>query len=163
MMHLKTVPTVSRRSRLRLLVVVLFAIFLAAQGALSFVTKPEPYPSIRMPGFGTSPSSDGLFSTSQTLITIRYDDGTATTPAIEELMHGVRFSVAGPAFNHVFPAAGSGQISDAVRVWLREKAFELGDGAQPMTLEICRISAHVNVQTGQIVDQTPCANTKVAL
>lgn len=150
-------PKLARR---RLAGVILFGVLLIAQGVYSFAVEPEPYPAIRMPSFGAAPTRDGLFPSRVVSITVTYVDGSTENPRVYEIMNGVRFSAARPALNFAF--APGKAIDDATRTWLRDRAREVGRGADPARVEICWQDAAVEVRNAHIVNAKPCEMTVVA-
>ncbi|MGJ8505904.1 hypothetical protein, partial [Glaesserella parasuis] len=55
----------------------IFAVFLVAQGVYSFRVSPEPYPVIRMPGFQTASTPQGIRTVSFVEGTVDFADGTS--------------------------------------------------------------------------------------
>ena len=137
-------------SRRRLWVLVLTGLLLAAQGAYSLSTRPEPYPTVRMPVFGNAPTEDGLWETESLGVTVGYTDGTTSSAGVRELMGGVRGNWARPTLENAFWSDGDRPraVDDPeTRAWLTERAREVGDGREPAWLEVARCEVDVDVRT----------------
>jgi hypothetical protein len=157
-------PAAGRR---RLAVLAAVVAVLCAQGVYSFVVTPEPYPTVRMPGFGGGPTADGLFATTEVEITIGYADGSTVRPHVDELMAGIRDTARrkslDSAFRPVDGAAGRAIDDPEVVAWLRAQAERLGDGDVPRFVEMCWRDGAVDARTGRYVDQEPCDVTRIEL
>lgn len=150
-------PKLARR---RLAGVILFGGLLFVQGVYSFAVEPEPYPAIRMPSFGAAPTKDGLFPSRMVSIKVTYVDGSTGNPRVSELMNGVRFSAARPTLN--FALAPGKSIDEPTRSWLRDRAKEVGPGADPANVEICWQDAAVDIRNAHVVNAQPCETTVVS-
>lgn len=119
-----------RRKRLQFFLVLIVAVTLPAQGAYSFSTENEPYPTIRMPSFGDAPTSSGYFVDDYLDIRVELSDGRTIHPSPDRLASDVRFSSARKILDLAFRPTGDGipnpnASNPAVVSWLRSHASDL--------------------------------------
>ncbi|MEX5263389.1 hypothetical protein RF640_05065 [Kocuria sp. CPCC 205231] len=146
-----------------LIVVALFGLFLVTQLAMSSIVDPEPYPTIRMPGFGAAPDSNGMFDTKAVDISIHYEDGVTINPHVADVMRGFRYSSATHSFNYVFSESEISRVDKEVAEWLAARATDLRPHSSPSYVEICWYSFQLDISTVEEVDATPCELRRVNL
>lgn len=157
-------PAISSQSRLRVFVILGFCALLAVQGVLSFATRPEPYPTIRMPGFAASSIDNERFENVTTVsVTIEYEDGPTINPHPAELMDDFKPSSARPSLDHVFRVDSGASVSPEVTDWLHDRAQDLGDGNTPTHVEFCWQEVAIEIATAESVDEQPCETTRIEL
>ena len=154
--------------RRRVIILATLALGLAVQGIYALGASREPYPAVRMPGFGSAPSSDRLFATTTIDITIGYTDGSVRHPHLVKLMGDFRFSAVTTSADHVFhPRNNQGVVRPAddpeVRAWLAERARDIGDGTAPIYVEFCWRNGQLNVSSAQIIKSQACEMQRVNL
>ena len=143
--------------------VVVFAILLVVQGYFSFVIKPEPYPSIRMPNFGFAAAEDGTFEISMARAEVLTSDGSLQSLSPAELMAEFRFSTARPSYDYLFLSDQSPGVTPAVKNWLRERIKQLGMPGSPVEIRMCWHRPSVSVKDASIVRDTPCTWRSIRL
>lgn len=149
----------TKLAKRRLMALAVFGGLLLSQGVYSFAVEPEPYPAVRMPSFGASPTRAGLFPGRMAYVKVTYADGSTVNPRISEIMDGVRFSAARPTLNYVFKPGKA--VDDQTRLWLKTRAKAVGDGSEPTAVEVCWQDAAVDVHNAQVVGAKPCETTVV--
>lgn len=147
----------------RLVLVALFLVFLAIQGAISFKVRPEPYPIIRMPSFGLAASSDGTYPVTFVTGSVDFADGTSAEIDPYAIMSTLRFSTARPSLDYVFGPSAEGEISPNVRDWLRDRVASVTGRDDASDLRLCWEKVSVHVQDAGISDRQPCQLTEVVL
>lgn len=156
------------RARKRLAIVVAFGLFLVLQGVYSFATTPEPYPSVRMPSFGASPNSEGLFPTPSLDITVHYADGFTAQPGPGELSGDIRYSSIRTSLDYAFRPSKSGTPSsrsdDAeLRNWLRDNASAIHPESEPVRVDFCWRASAIDISDGTLVKPDQCELASVEL
>jgi hypothetical protein len=136
--------------------VAVFAAFLVAQGYLSFVTKPEPYPTVRMPNFGTAAARDGTFRISVARADVLYSDGTVGQISPTDLMAEFRFSTARPSYDYLFLTSEPSKITPGVKKWLLGRVEDLSDGVHPIEVRMCWYRLAISVDDATSVRMEPC-------
>lgn len=144
----------------RVLILLGLIFMLAVQGAYSFVTTPEPYPTIRMPSFGSATSADGSFVADQVKIHVAFADGSDVAVKPAELMDAFSYSSSGPALLHVF-GPDAPQVSPEVTSWLKYQVADLNPSSSPASVTFCFQDADVDVDTGDLINVGPCQTRKV--
>lgn len=119
----------ARKTR-QLIFVLILGVLLMLQGLYSFATRPEPYPTIRMPSFGDSPTPSGKFANDGIEISVVLVDGAVLHPSPDELAADVRYSSARETLDHAFRPKGSGERNPRaddpeVVSWLASRVTEL--------------------------------------
>jgi hypothetical protein len=140
----------------RTIIVATFALFLVVQGYFSFAIKPEPYPSIRMPNFGTAAAKDGTYIVPLARVDIVNQDGSIQPVSATEIMEGFRFSTARPSYDYMFLSSDPSKIPPSVKVWLRERIHEINADSRPVELKMCWQKSAVSVFDASIVRSEPC-------
>ncbi|WP_146070852.1 hypothetical protein [Arthrobacter sp. B1805] len=140
-----------------------FCGFLVAQGLVSFVVEPEPYPTVRMPGFGSAPQADGTWAYTALDVRIHYEDGSSISPHISELLSGIRFSSAKASANFLLGPEASGEVDPETRQWLHERAANLNDGAEPSSVQFCWRKTTIDIADASVDTSVPCNTTEVVL
>jgi len=140
----------------RLTVVCVFAVILVAQGFFSFVIKPEPYPSIRMPNFGTAASSDGTFDVPLARAEVVNEDGSVEAISPTALMAEFRFSTARPSYDYLFQRSEPSKITPEVRRWLRERIADIAADTHPAELRMCWQKSSVSLSDASVVRSESC-------
>ena len=140
----------------RVIAVGMFAIILVGQGVFSFAIKPEPYPSVRMPNFGTAASSDGTFDVPLARAEVVNVDGSIDAISPTALMAEFRFSTARPSFDYLFQRSEPSKITPKVRHWLRERIAEIAADTQPAELRMCWQKSSVSLSDASVVRSEPC-------
>lgn len=140
----------------RTMTVAAFAALLVAQGYLSFSVKPEPYPSIRMPNFGTAAAEDGTFEISVARAEVVDEDGSVQQISPADLMNEFRFSTARPSYDYLFLKADPSVVTPEVEDWLRNRLRVLVPDREPAELRMCWRQTVVSVSDASVVSQRPC-------
>lgn len=153
----------SSRIPWRVALVTAFAALLVVQGYLSFAVKPEPYPSIRMPNFGTAAAPDDTYDITVAQAEVVDADGSVRPLSPTQLMDQFRFSTARPSYDYLFRTADATTLTGPVRSWLRER-IELIDGAgDPVAVRMCWRRSTISLADASVVRETPCEWKVVAL
>lgn len=147
----------------RTITVACFAVLLVAQGYYSFAVKPEPYPTIRMPNFGTAAAADGTFVITIARAEVVSGDGSVQSISPTELMEEFRFSTARPSYDYLFNSADPGQVTEPVRSWLRGRIEALGKGSDPVEMRMCWQRSAIRIADASPASATPCTWKVVAL
>lgn len=147
-----------------LVAVIAFATLLPAQLGVSLLAGHEPYPTIRMPGFGDAPTAEGFFPTQLTRVSIEYEDGTNLTPHVADLMKDFRYSSSVPSFNYLFKDDSRWEAArPEVEPWLYSTVHALHPTSRPTTVSICWYRADVDVWTSEYVNSSECERRKIDL
>jgi hypothetical protein len=153
--------------RKRAIVVAILAVVLPIQAVYAFAVEPEPYPVIRLPGFGSAPDAGGKFARVGLEISILYSDGKILSPTPHELARPVRFSSARPTLDKAFRPLANGvgnpnASNDQVIAWLRRNASDL-ESSPPVEAVFCWRKQLVNIVDASVDRQGDCETVKVAL
>lgn len=140
----------------RTMTVAAFAALLVVQGYFSFTVKPEPYPSIRMPNFGTAAAEDGTFEISVARAEVVNEDGTVQQLSPTDLMNEFRFSTARPSYDYLFLKSDPSGVTPEVQEWLRNRLRVLTPDRDPVELRMCWRQTVVSVSDASVVSQRPC-------
>lgn len=155
-----------RFSNSRVLVLGGLIVLLLAQGLVSFTTSPEPYPTVRMPGFGTAPNSAGIITTTQQTVAIGYADGEVIDVSAEDLMADFRYSSVLPSLNFMFKPKKNGSPAEpdaAVVDWLRGRAAALGSGGTPQYVQFTWQPVKVDIRDVGITPSSEPQVTRIEL
>ncbi|WP_157180099.1 MULTISPECIES: hypothetical protein [unclassified Rhodococcus (in: high G+C Gram-positive bacteria)] len=157
----------ARRKRRQAIAVVAFGAFLLGQGLYSFVTRPEPYPTIRMPGFGDAPTRDGQFAGSGLEITVRFEDGRELHPGPADLASDARYSSARASLDYAFRPSRSGEpnprsTDPEVVDWLITRTTDLG-GRPAHEVEFCWRKAIIDIGDASVTTPDECEIAMVTL
>jgi hypothetical protein len=144
-------------------VVGFFTLLLLTQGGISFLVRPEPYPTIRMPGFGYAPTRDGRVQVSFARLEAVDAGGATRTVAVSDVMRTFRFSAARPSFDYLFRDADPSRLSPAGRAWLRARIETLTDGFHPTQVRMCWQKSDVSVADASTMSEQSCTWKAVAL
>lgn len=153
------------RQRRQLITVLIVGVLLLAQGFYAFAVEPEPYPAIRMPGFGAAPSQDGKFTRDGLEILVRYSDGATRKPTPEALVPDVRFSSARATLDKAFRPLANGSANpnadeQQVISWLRQNATSLS-GSQPSEVVFCWRKQIVRISDAAVSYPGNCETVRV--
>lgn len=140
----------SRRSRLTkssITLIVLISV-LAAQGLISFVVRPEPYPAIRMPSFGDAPTADGKFANTALDIVVLERDGQETNLSAQQAVGDARFSSARPILDKAFKpledgASNPNSKDPIVLGWFKDNLEHIG--LSPKSVSLCWRTREVDI------------------
>lgn len=152
----------------RLVAVVALSAVLALQGLWSFATNPEPYPTIRLPGFGSVPNANGDFASTWLDITVTYSDGSTAQPNPVDVADNVRYSSARNTLDYAFRPAKDGRANpraaDPVVVeWLRTRPAISESGQIPEAVTFCWRRATVHISDAEVIKEEPCELAVVKL
>lgn len=155
------------RTRKRITILGALIALLMIQGLYAFATEPEPYPAIRLPGFGAAPTPDGKFANEGLEITIRYADGTALRPSPDSLASDVRFSSARTTLDRAFRPLQNGTRNPnadkpEVISWLKRQASALNPSS-PKEAEFCWRTRVVEIRDGSFEYVGDCKKLVVPL
>lgn len=156
------------QGRRRLLAVVALAALLLVQAAWSFSTRPEPYPSVRLPAFGSAATAEGVFPKQAVAVAITYADGPDTVVDVDTLMTGFGPRTAGPSFEWaVLPdgqeQGGVSEDREAARAWVADRARALADpGREAVELVVRSCEVDIDVSTAS-VSETACVTEGIDL
>ncbi len=153
----------SDQRRVDLVVVVVFALLLLAQGYYSFRVDPEPYPVIRMPGFGNAASSEGTRTVTLVEGTVDFSDGTSSDINPMSVMETIRFSTARPTLNFAFGPQRSHHWSPEVVAWLRERVETVTGRTDASIVRFCWQHATVHIEDANVTDDGACKWTEIPL
>jgi hypothetical protein len=149
-------PAAGEKAPWHVIVVSVFALLLIGQGVVSFLVKPEPYPTIRMPNFGLAPTRDGRMRVTFARLEAVGADGTTRTIDASEVMSTFRFSAARPSYDHLFRHADPSTLSPPVKAWLRERIEAVNQGSRPTEVRMCWQQSDVSVVDASTVAEQPC-------
>lgn len=155
-------PATSRTSRRRLTITIIFCGALLLQGIYAFVVRPEPYPAVRMPAFMQAAASDGTFPTTVATIEFSYADGSTVHPEVSELLNDFRYSVTRSSFDYMFKPPASHVDADVLD-WLRVRAMQLGNGAEPTSVTFTWRKTAVDLRTAEYLDGGATESTELEL
>src|SRR3954470_201514 len=133
-----------------------FAVLLILQGYYSFATKPEPYPTIRMPNFGLAATKSGTFDITLAQADAVGKDGRVTPVPLSELMADFWFSTARPCYDYLFLSSNPSKVTPAVQGWLRQRLDDIGVAGRPVELRMCWRRTAISVYDASIVRESPC-------
>lgn len=155
------------RKRRELIIVVVVAVALILQGLYSFSTRPEPYPTVRMPGFGDAPKSSGKFANNGVEISVVLANGAVLHPSPDELAGDVRYSSARPTLDYVFRPKANGERNPKaddpeVIAWLSSRVAELSPVPAREVL-FCWRKRVVDISDASAELVGPCESENVAL
>ncbi|MFB3977999.1 hypothetical protein [Microbacterium proteolyticum] len=140
-----------------------FAVFLVAQGVYSFRVSPEPYPVIRMPGFQTASTAQGIRTVSFVEGTVDFADGTSAEVNPATVMDSLRFSTARPSLDYVFGPSESRHWSPELLEWLRTRVQAVTGRTDASGIRFCWQSATVDIHDASVTDDGACEWTEVKL
>lgn len=146
----------------RLWGVLAICVALPLQGLVSF-SSPEPYPTVRMPAFGSVPQADGSWDYTSVNVRVEYEDGSKISPFASELLEGIRHSSTGPSLSFLFGPSSEITIDEKTKLWLREKASNLNNGAMPTLIEFCWKETTLDTKKVMVDETVPCEITEVIL
>ncbi|MBG6184978.1 hypothetical protein IWX65_002956 [Arthrobacter sp. CAN_A214] len=134
---------------------------LVVQGLVSFVVEPEPYPTVRMPGFGSVPKPNGSWAYTSLDVQVQYEDGSTTSPHVSELLEGMRFSSAKASASFLFGPESSGKADDETKTWLLDRAALLQSGETPVSIQFCWRKTTIDIADASVDTSVPCETTEV--
>ena len=140
-----------------------FLVLLVAQGFYSFRVSPEPYPVIRMPGFGSAASADGTRSITLVSGVVDFADGTSADVNPADIMAAMRFSTARPTLDYAFDPDSTTAKSPEVLEWLRAQVEDVTGRSDADSVSFCWERAVVHVEDASVTDRSACEWTKVDL
>ncbi|WP_152609254.1 hypothetical protein [Kocuria rosea] len=146
-----------------LLVVGIFSFFLMGQLGGSLALNSEPYPLVRMPGFGDAPDKDGKFPVEIASVSLTYDDGTTIHPHVAEFMNNFRYSSSVYSFNYMFKDNDNAMIDDEVTSWMYDTAKKLHPESKPTYIDVCWFKAEVNIKSAEYENKTACDGQRINL
>lgn len=156
-----------RRKRRQVIAVAALGIALLGQGLYSFATRPEPYPTVRMPGFGDAPTPSGMFANSGLEVTVRLKDGTELHPNPVDLAGDLRYSAARASLDYAFKPGADGErnprsTDPEVLDWLSTRTMDLG-GQPASEVEFCWRKAVIDITDGTVTRPGECEVATVKL
>jgi hypothetical protein len=119
-----------------------------------------------MPGFGTAPNREGIFTMNQETISLGYSDGHVVDVTAQDLMSDFRYSSARPSVNYMFKPKKDGtppDVDENVVDWLRLRAQDLGDGSMPQYIEFSWQPIKVDVRDVGITSDGDPQITRIEL
>ena len=156
--------TIATRRR-QLLGAVVLVLVLLLQAAWSFSTRPEPFPSVRLPAFGSAATADGVFPKSTVELAITYAEGEDTAVDVRELMTGFAGNSARPSLEWAVTTddGTTTAAQDQALAWIAGRARTLADdGREPVGLVIrsCAVDIHIRTAT---TEETGCESDEIEL
>lgn len=149
--------------RTSLIIVVIFAVFLVAQGLYSFSVSPEPYPVIRMPGFQTASSAQGIRTVTLVEGTVDFADGTSAEVNPAVVMDSLRFSTARPSLDYAFGPSASREWSPELLAWLRSRVETVTGRPDASDIRFCWRRVAVDIHDASVSTEGDCEWTEVTL
>lgn len=147
----------------RTVLVAAFGCVLIMQGYYSFATRPEPYPTVRMPSFAYTAASDGTFELVMTRADVLFEDGTVRPVEVSDLMSDFRYSTARPSYDFLFLKSDTSQAPPALRDWIRERVELLHPGVRAVRIDMCWQPTRLSVKDASIVSKDGCVLRTVKL
>jgi len=144
----------SPRSRRRLWIVIGLALLLVVQGVIDWRTRPEAFPTISMPKFAGAPDPSGVRYDTVAVVRVVYADGSETAPSPRALTDPL------PPTELQYllgPDAASPPLTAEAAGWLRDRARAVGDGAEPVMLEVAWQRMRVDVRAVAMTPDGPPA------
>lgn len=157
----------SSRKRKQFAVVAVLITALLLQGLWAFATEPEPYPAVRLPGFGDAPTADGQFADSGLEIEVRYANGLTLRPTPDILASDIRFSSARPTLDEAFRPGPDGapnpnSSNERVIAWIKKRASLL-TSSPPSEVTFCWRTRVINISDATYTYRGECELTKVRM
>lgn len=141
----------------RLVTVTVFGALLVVQGFFSFIILPEPYPTIRMPGFGLAATTDGTLPVVIAHAEAIDENGSVQAISPTSLMNQFRFSTARPSYDYLFGTTSNpALITPEVKEWLRNRIEVVSGGTRAVEVRMCWQKTDVSVFDASLVRQEPC-------